>query len=477
MFVKTKNDTVVAKLIDGGKKLQRSYYSAGSTIEVNSLEGADMIAEGIATATGAVFASAPVSVEVAPTAAAYIDSPLPAGAAGWLKNDGVGGLAWDPAGPGAVKSTLTPQTGNKFRHDDGLGNTVDFHGGPDVLTAVGYSYVSNELSYMDETGLITKIDLSHLSNDVRITSASLTSDILSLHDNSPMTGDVTVSLASLRATLTDNGDGTFNIDNGAGSSITIDTRADAASAPPPATGATGSAGVSPLKAREDHRHAAQTPSADAGNSITVGADGLHYLAETTTGLSFDGDKLLTYIDEDGVSSVLDISNVVKLNGATLPATSHVGAAGSSTEAARADHRHAAQAPSADAGNSIGMGGDGLHYFAESVTSLSLNAVTRQLQYVDELGVQKNIALPALTPAATKDTFTAISAATPAEVAGFSGGEMVLIQLSNGTLRRASVGDLRVTETVTTITFDPATSQLTFTDEAGVANAIDLSSLA
>lgn len=46
---------------------------------------------------------------------------------------------------------------------------------------------------------------------------------------------------------------------------------------PKADGATGSVGTQTRYAREDHKHAAQLVSADAGNLLVVGTDGLHKL--------------------------------------------------------------------------------------------------------------------------------------------------------------------------------------------------------
>ena len=49
---------------------------------------------------------------------------------------------------------------------------------------------------------------------------------------------------------------------------------------PKANDAVGAIGTSLKYAREDHKHAAQSPSADSGNLLTTGADGLHYLGST-----------------------------------------------------------------------------------------------------------------------------------------------------------------------------------------------------
>jgi hypothetical protein len=96
----------------------------------------------------------------------------------------------------------------------------------------------------------------------------------------------------------------------------------------------GAVGTSALYAREDHKHPAQTPSADANNSLVVGTDGLHFFDQ-------------------------------RLNAATLvspAADDAVGAVGTATKFAREDHKHAAQDVSADANNALVVGTDGLHFF-------------------------------------------------------------------------------------------------------------------
>ena len=55
--------------------------------------------------------------------------------------------------------------------------------------------------------------------------------------------------------------------------------------PPASTDAVGTAGVSTKYAREDHKHPAETPSADANNRIFIGSDGLHYSNATATAQS------------------------------------------------------------------------------------------------------------------------------------------------------------------------------------------------
>ena len=209
---------------------------------------------------------------------------------------------------------------------------------------------------------------------------------------------------------------------------------------PASDDATGAVGSVAEAAREDHKHPAQAPSGDAGNSISVGADGLHFFAEsdevienagplsgaapvgaqwgidtsngagyyvsggnwtalpvvsvdlhtnvtdstggngtgTTSPTSPDtatpdvGDLEIEIFDDVVIyftsvannwttPSVIEVPrDVINFADATLAADDATGDGGVATTAARSDHKHAAQAPSADAGNRLTVGGDGLH---------------------------------------------------------------------------------------------------------------------
>lgn len=106
----------------------------------------------------------------------------------------------------------------------------------------------------------------------------------------------------------------------------------AGSATAKSTDVAGAGGSSAQYARADHRHGAQTPSVDAGNIISVGTDGLHYAASG-----------------GGATPATVISPA---------STDAVGAVGTSTNLARQDHKHPAQAVSTDASNALSNGTDG-----------------------------------------------------------------------------------------------------------------------
>ncbi|MFG6500143.1 hypothetical protein [Sulfitobacter sp. 1A15106] len=249
--------------------------------------------------------------------------------------------------------------------------------------------------------------------------------------------------------------------------------ADAVS--PAADGVTGVVGVSTEAAREDHKHPAQKPSTDLGNSITVGSDGLHYAAGTPLANS--------------IPPAAD-------NGA--------GAVGVSGEAAREDHKHPAQVPSADPGNAITVGSDGLHYSASAALGSVVPPAADDLTGANGTASQaaredhKHPAQPPSSDPGNGITLgsdglhftTAIDfASTPSPAADDAVG------IAGTTLRAArqdhkhpaqgvsaDVGNEIAVgsdglhyhqDTVTQLVLDPAAQRLTYTDEAGVANLLDM----
>jgi hypothetical protein len=162
------------------------------------------------------------------------------------------------------------------------------------------------------------------------------------------------------------------------------------------TDATGAIGVAITEyATEDHKHPAAGVSVDAGNLLTVGTDGLHNLALSAAdaiplaptdatgaigtitgqfatedhkhpeaGVSADANNSLT-IGTDGLhfsAAVSTAANAIPL--APTDATGAIGVA--TTEFALEDHKHPEAAVSADAGNLLTIGTDGLHNLALSV---------------------------------------------------------------------------------------------------------------
>ncbi|MCG7492482.1 hypothetical protein [Thalassobius sp. Cn5-15] len=110
----------------------------------------------------------------------------------------------------------------------------------------------NTLTLTANDGSVITVNVASLMDDTnlaRITSASLTGVTLTLTRDD--TSDVTVDLSGLQTTF------------GAATTAADD--------------ATGAGGSSTNAAHADHKHAAQAPSGDANNAITVGTDGLHFV--------------------------------------------------------------------------------------------------------------------------------------------------------------------------------------------------------
>ena len=199
-------------------------------------------------------------------------------------------------------------TGNPigvYTNEDGVVATLS-----ETITTFSFDALAQTLTFVGEDGVATVVDITQFQ-DTYITAAvydNITST-LTLTDNNGATTDISVNLSSLRASLLDNGDGTYLFDNGAGVTTVVNTLD----------------GVS----------------ADLGNVLSVGTDGRPYLsavADVVTTLVDNGDGTYVYTNEIGVASVVDTRDGV----------------------------------SADAGNSLLLGSDGLPYLAgvaETVTTL------------------------------------------------------------------------------------------------------------
>jgi len=121
----------------------------------------------------------------------------------------------------------------------------------ETLTSLTYVGATKVLTYLDEAGNSTAVNLAALAADIYVNGASLnaTTGILTLTDNDGTSPDVTVDLHALTGTLTNNGDGTYTYTTMSGT-VTFDTKKAAVSA-------------------------------DVGNALTLGADSLPYFAGTS----------------------------------------------------------------------------------------------------------------------------------------------------------------------------------------------------
>ena len=131
------------------------------------------------------------------------------------------------------------------------------------INAIDLELVAGDmLRFTDNDGNDTDVDLSTYLDDTnlaRITSASIDANNLVTFTRDDAT---TMSL---------------NLSNLASDFATV--------VPPPSNDAVGAVGTSTNVARGDHKHPAQTPSADANNLLAVGTDGLHLISLDASGFS------------------------------------------------------------------------------------------------------------------------------------------------------------------------------------------------
>lgn len=108
--------------------------------------------------------------------------------------------------------------------------TVTISTAADVLTTLSYNAGTHILTYKDELGANTNIDLTALATDVYVNGGSYDANLkrLTLTDNSGPTPDVVIDLSGIVPVLVNNLDGTYNLGDGRGATSigVIDTRAN-----------------------------------------------------------------------------------------------------------------------------------------------------------------------------------------------------------------------------------------------------------
>ena len=148
----------------------------------------------------------------------------------------------------------------------------------ETVTALSYNATTTELSYTDEDGVVSTIDLSALTTDIYVDGATFNAgtSVLTLTDNDGGTGDIVIDLSAFVVSITDNGDGTYDIVQNGATVGTIDTKD----------------GVS----------------ADAGQALTLGSDGLPYLdaaSLASDSVVDNGDGTFTHTAVDGTVVTFD----------------------------------------------------------------------------------------------------------------------------------------------------------------------------
>ena len=162
-----------------------------------------------------------VPAAAAPTFLADTDTPAAyTGAAGKLVavNAGETALEFIPVPPTGVSTDAGNQLVNGTDSKPFFTQTV---------TSFTYDPVTTTLSFVDEAGNTTTVNLAALTSDIFVNGAAFdpASLVLTLTDNGGATPDVTVNLASLLGFWKDNADGTYTYDAGNGSTFMMDLRA------------------------------------------------------------------------------------------------------------------------------------------------------------------------------------------------------------------------------------------------------------
>lgn len=121
--------------------------------------------------------------------------------------------------PGATPTIVSKDAGN-----DVVAGTDGGAYLAETVTSLAYSAATKVLTFKDEAGNSTALDLSALAADIFVNGATFNaaSGILTLTDNDGASPDVVVDLSAYKVGVTDNADGTYTLAQ-AGNTFTIDT--------------------------------------------------------------------------------------------------------------------------------------------------------------------------------------------------------------------------------------------------------------
>lgn len=103
---------------------------------------------------------------------------------------------------------------------------------PETNTSLSYNTLTKILTFTNETGTPTNIDLSALAVDIYVNGGTYntTTGVLTLTDNDGTTADIVIDLSSLKSSMVNNNNGTYTHTVGTTSTI-IDTRLPVAALP------------------------------------------------------------------------------------------------------------------------------------------------------------------------------------------------------------------------------------------------------
>ena len=93
----------------------------------------------------------------------------------------------------------------------------------ETTTTLGYVPGTQILTFTDEDGVATNIDLSALTTDIHVNGASYVAGtgVLTLTDTDGVTPDIVIDLSTLRSIVTNNADGTWSHNDGNGTIVPI----------------------------------------------------------------------------------------------------------------------------------------------------------------------------------------------------------------------------------------------------------------
>lgn len=212
------------------------------------------------------------------------------------------------ANAGPITSALSTDAGNDL--------VPGTDGAPffaETVTALTYNAAAKTISYVDEAGNTTVVDLAALATDVYVTNAVFNPStlMLRLQDNSASTPHINVNLGQLLGSFTGPVNGVYTYNAGNGNTYAVDTKD----------------GVS----------------ADAGNDLSLGADGKPYFAQALASVTGPVAGVYTIADGNGNTYAVDTKDGV----------------------------------STDANNALTLGADGKPFMAalEFATSAELKAET------------------------------------------------------------------------------------------------------
>jgi len=282
------------------------------------------------------------------------------------------------------------------QHVDANGNTTDIE---ETVTSLGFNSTTNRIEYTDENGVLNPVDLGDLvsdvtdSNDGHIIATHVSGDGTSTNIEETVT-TLTYDDANTRIQYVDENGVTQNVDlNGLVSSGT---------------------------------------DVNDGHLIGTHVDGngnVTNYEETVTSISYSAaNETITYTDENGIPQTLDLSGLSDVSAATDDNDGHL------------IGTHTANGVTTN--------------FEETVTTLTYDDANTRIQYVDENGVTQNVDLNGLVSSGTD----------------VNDGHLI------GTHVDGNGNVTNYEETVTSISYSAANETITYTDENGVPQTLDLSGL-